>query len=84
MGRLTGIHALVASQYLWGGNYPIGGSSAIADGNDYTPYRGVKLGFASGTTGIVNVSAGFPGTKEWVQYASTPFGIDTVGGCTGC
>lgn len=32
---------------------------------------------------IVNVSAGDPGTKQWVQYASTPFGIDIVGGCTG-
>ena len=32
---------------------------------------------------IVNVSAGFPGTKEWVQYAGTPFDIDITGGCTG-
>ncbi len=32
---------------------------------------------------IVNVSAGFPGTKEWVQYAGTPFGIKMVSGCTG-
>jgi hypothetical protein len=32
---------------------------------------------------IVNVSAGYPGTKEWVLYASTPFDITTVAGCTG-
>ncbi|MEE9129158.1 MAG: hypothetical protein V3T84_04005 [Phycisphaerales bacterium] len=34
---------------------------------------------------ILNVSAGFPGTKEWVQYAVTPFPhqIRLVGGCTG-
>jgi hypothetical protein len=33
---------------------------------------------------IVNVSAGYPGTKEWVQYATTPY-PDTriVAGCTG-
>ncbi|RMF74442.1 MAG: hypothetical protein D6744_14485 [Planctomycetota bacterium] len=32
---------------------------------------------------IVNVSAGYPGTKEWVQYAATPLKINIVGGCTG-
>lgn len=32
---------------------------------------------------IINVSAGYPGTKEWVLYASTPFKIATVAGCTG-
>ncbi|MFZ9690561.1 MAG: hypothetical protein ACO3EP_00860 [Phycisphaerales bacterium] len=32
---------------------------------------------------LVNVSAGYPGSKEWVLYASTPFGIKTVAGCTG-
>lgn len=32
---------------------------------------------------IVNVSAGYPGTKEWVLYASTPYDIPTVAGCTG-
>jgi uncharacterized membrane protein len=33
----------------------------------------------------INVSAGYPGTKEWVQYAVTPFPDDIrlVGGCTG-
>lgn len=33
---------------------------------------------------IINVSAGYPGTKEWVQYATTPY-PDTriVAGCTG-
>jgi len=34
---------------------------------------------------VVNVSAGYPGTKEWVQYAATPYPdkIKLVGGCTG-
>ncbi|MBK9119512.1 MAG: hypothetical protein IPM18_07905 [Phycisphaerales bacterium] len=32
---------------------------------------------------IVNVSAGYPGTKEWVQYAATPYGLKIVAGCTG-
>lgn len=32
---------------------------------------------------IVNISGGTPGTKEWVQYASTPFGIKTITGVTG-
>ena len=34
---------------------------------------------------IINVSAGYAGTKEWVQYAVTPFPDDIriVAGCTG-
>jgi len=33
---------------------------------------------------VINVSAGYAGTKEWVQYASTPFPrIKIVAGCTG-
>lgn len=34
---------------------------------------------------IINVSAGYPGTKEWVQYAATPYPNDIriVAGCTG-
>jgi hypothetical protein len=34
---------------------------------------------------VCNVSAGYPGTKEWVQYAVTryPNDIKLVGGCTG-
>ena len=34
---------------------------------------------------IINVSAGYAGTKEWVQYASTPYPdkIKIVAGCTG-
>ncbi len=34
---------------------------------------------------VINVSAGYAGTKEWVQYASTPFPetIRIVAGCTG-
>ncbi len=33
---------------------------------------------------IINVSAGYPGTKEWVQYAAAPYdNITMVAGCTG-
>ena len=34
---------------------------------------------------VINVSAGYAGTKEWVQYAVTPFSdkIRLVAGCTG-
>jgi hypothetical protein len=34
---------------------------------------------------MINVSAGYAGTKEWVQYAATPFPdkIKLVAGCTG-
>jgi hypothetical protein len=34
---------------------------------------------------VINVSAGYAGTKEWVQYASTPYPdtIKIVAGCTG-
>jgi hypothetical protein len=32
---------------------------------------------------IANISAGDPGTKQWVQYASTPFNIPMVAGTTG-
>ena len=34
---------------------------------------------------VINVSAGYPGTKEWVQYAATPYPdkIKLVAGCTG-
>lgn len=34
---------------------------------------------------VINVSAGYAGTKEWVQYAVTPFpeDITLVAGCTG-
>ncbi len=34
---------------------------------------------------IVNVSGSYPGTKEWVQYAATPYPkeIKMVAGCTG-
>jgi hypothetical protein len=33
---------------------------------------------------IVNISAGYPGTKEWVQYAVTPFpSLRLVAGATG-
>ncbi|MFI4851486.1 MAG: hypothetical protein ACIAZJ_20410 [Gimesia chilikensis] len=32
---------------------------------------------------LVNVSAGYPGSKEWVLYGSAPFDIPTVVGCTG-
>jgi hypothetical protein len=32
---------------------------------------------------MINVSGGFPGAKEWVQYASTPHQIPLAAGCTG-
>lgn len=32
---------------------------------------------------LVNVSAGYAGAKEWVQYATTPYGLKTIAGCTG-
>lgn len=32
---------------------------------------------------ILNISAGTPGTKEWIQYAATPYRIPTASGCTG-
>ena len=32
---------------------------------------------------LANVSAGSPGTKEWVQYAATPYQIPIVTGTTG-
>jgi hypothetical protein len=34
---------------------------------------------------VINISAGYAGTKEWVQYAVTPFPDDIriVAGCTG-
>ncbi len=32
---------------------------------------------------LANVSAGYPGSKEWVLYGSAPFDIPTVIGCTG-
>ncbi|MEE9167418.1 MAG: hypothetical protein V3U24_08175 [Candidatus Neomarinimicrobiota bacterium] len=34
---------------------------------------------------VINVSAGYPGTKEWVLYAVTPFPdkVKLVAGCTG-
>ena len=34
---------------------------------------------------VINISAGYPGTKEWIQYAATPYkdDIKIVAGCTG-
>lgn len=34
---------------------------------------------------IINVSAGYPGTKEWVQYAASPYPkeVRLIAGCTG-
>lgn len=31
---------------------------------------------------IVNISAGYPGIKEWIQYGSDPADLPIVGGCT--
>ena len=32
---------------------------------------------------LVSISAGFPGLKEWIQYAATPQNVPIVGGSTG-
>jgi hypothetical protein len=32
---------------------------------------------------VINVSGGFPGAKEWVQYATTPLNVPIGVGCTG-
>ncbi len=32
---------------------------------------------------ILSCSAGHPGTKEWIQYCATPYGIPIATGCTG-
>jgi hypothetical protein len=32
---------------------------------------------------LIDISAGDPGTKQWVQYAATPVGLPMVAGCTG-
>jgi len=33
---------------------------------------------------IINVSAGYPGAKEWIQYAATPYKeLPMIAGCTG-
>lgn len=32
---------------------------------------------------ILNASGGFPGAKEWVQYAATPNNVPLAAGCTG-
>lgn len=52
------------------------------------PFAGYEI--ARGVEGlrdldlVISVGAGYPGTKEWVQYASTPFpDIEMVAGVTG-
>jgi hypothetical protein len=42
--------------------------------NKVTNLTSVKL--------LVNISAGYPGTKEWVQQASTRFHLKIISGCT--
>jgi hypothetical protein len=32
---------------------------------------------------LISITAGYPGLKEWVQYAATPYRLPIVGGCTG-
>lgn len=39
-----------------------------------TNLRGIKL--------LVNVSAGYPGTKEWVQQTQSRFNLKIISGCT--
>jgi hypothetical protein len=59
-----------------------------------TDYRGSsieQIPMCRGLTNIqsmkllVSVSAGYPGTKEWIQYAGTPYAdkLKVVSGCTG-
>ncbi len=38
-----------------------------------------------GMNQLVSISAGYPGTKEWIQYAVTPYSdkLQIVSGCTG-
>jgi hypothetical protein len=48
------------------------------------PMCGDKMRNVQDARLIINVSAGYPGTKEWVQYAATPYpDITLVAGCTG-
>lgn len=32
---------------------------------------------------LISISAGDPGTKQWIQYAATPVNLPMVSGCTG-
>ncbi len=32
---------------------------------------------------LISISAGFPGAKEWIQFASSPYNIPFATGCTG-
>ncbi|MDD5090674.1 MAG: hypothetical protein PHQ23_07125 [Candidatus Wallbacteria bacterium] len=43
----------------------------LQDVNDYSSFNA-----------IINLSAGTPGTKEWIAFAGTKFNIPTVSGCT--
>ena len=49
------------------------------------PSRGLNITNIQQMDLMCNVSAGYPGTKEWVQYAATPYpdDIKIVAGCTG-
>ena len=31
---------------------------------------------------LINISAGFPGLKEWIQFGADPAGVDIIGGST--
>ncbi len=42
-----------------------------------------KLKSAKAMNLFISISAGDPGTKQWIQYAANPAGIAMVSGCTG-
>lgn len=42
-----------------------------------------KLKSAKSMDLLISISAGDPGTKQWIQYAATPANLPMVAGCTG-
>ena len=42
-----------------------------------------KLKSAKSMDLLISISAGDPGTKQWIQYAATPADLPMVAGCTG-
>jgi len=43
----------------------------------------MKLKSAKSMDLLISISAGDPGTKQWIQYAATPAKLPMVSGCTG-
>jgi len=56
------------------GELPLLAAKNAAGGWAVDTFRDVKL--------LVNISAGYPGTKEWVQQVRTRYDIPIVSGCT--